>query len=128
MNEQCSVQDFGAGELVLNDHDMNRRLSQLCSSKGIVAQWLSAYKTEHCHVTAIAWMVMPFMLRFCTLSWRRIRPKTGRAVIYTAGLEALHSARRITWGTRYVLGLWFTCNPEQATRGCLPVKRESLGT
>ena len=41
-----------------------------------------------------------------------IEPRGGRLLTFTGGLENLHGVRRVTAGTRYVIGMWFTCHEE----------------
>ena len=41
-----------------------------------------------------------------------IEPRGGRLVHFTGGLENLHHLRKVTAGTRYVIGMWFTCHAE----------------
>jgi len=42
-----------------------------------------------------------------------VEPRAGRLLHFTGGLENLHRPSRVTAGTRYVLGMWFTCHPER---------------
>ena len=35
-------------------------------------------------------------------------PVAGRLVAFTSGLENFHRAESISWGSRHVLGLWFS--------------------
>mmetsp|Transcript_28238 Transcript_28238/g.62465 ORF Transcript_28238/g.62465 Transcript_28238/m.62465 type:complete len:577 (-) Transcript_28238:12-1742(-) len=57
---------------------------------------------------------------------RRITPIRGRAVFYTGGLESLHSIRPLTWGKRYMLSIWYTCNSNHAVKGLGRYAREKL--
>ena len=44
-----------------------------------------------------------------------VEPKKGRALLFTAGDENLHSVNKlVSFGARYVLSFWFTCNPARA--------------
>jgi hypothetical protein len=45
-----------------------------------------------------------------------VEPRIGRLLHFTGGLENLHRPSRVTAGTRYVLGMWFTCHPEREFR------------
>ena len=42
-----------------------------------------------------------------------IMPKAGRLVLFTGGLENLHTVHRVTNGTRYVLAMWFSCSRDE---------------
>ena len=41
-----------------------------------------------------------------------VQPRAGRLVYFTGGLENLHRLREVSAGTRYVIGMWFTCHAE----------------
>lgn len=41
-----------------------------------------------------------------------VEPLAGRLIHFTGGLENLHQPRRVTAGTRYVIGMWFTCRAD----------------
>ena len=41
-----------------------------------------------------------------------VEPRGGRLLAFTGGLENLHQVRKVTRGTRYVIGMWFTCHRE----------------
>ena len=41
-----------------------------------------------------------------------VEPRGGRLLTFTGGLENLHGVRKVTAGTRYVIGMWFTCHEE----------------
>ena len=41
-----------------------------------------------------------------------VQPRGGRLLGFTGGLENLHHGRRVTNGTRYLIGFWFTCHAE----------------
>ena len=51
--------------------------------------------------------------------WRRrwaqdahvVEPKRGRLVVFSAGRENLHLVREVSRGTRWVMSMWFTCDP-----------------
>lgn len=45
---------------------------------------------------------------------RLIQPLSGRLVAFTSGLENLHRVQPMTWGSRYVLAMWFTCSAKHA--------------
>ena len=68
-----------------------------------------------------------------------VEPRAGRLVYFTGGLENLHRLREVTAGTRYVIGMWFTCHAEleyrdeddsdiQQTSASETPGRENLGT
>lgn len=42
-----------------------------------------------------------------------VQPRTGRAVIFTAGHENTHLVERLQSGQRFVLSFWFTCDPKR---------------
>lgn len=41
---------------------------------------------------------------------RVVPPLAGRLVAFSSGLENLHRVAPMTWGSRYVLAMWFTCS------------------
>ena len=41
-----------------------------------------------------------------------VTPMGGRLLMFTGGLENPHHAQKVTHGTRYVMGWWFTCHHE----------------
>ena len=45
-----------------------------------------------------------------------VEPRAGRLVTFTGGLENAHHGRRVTNGTRFVVGFWFTCHLQMAYR------------
>lgn len=44
----------------------------------------------------------------------QVQPKPGLLVAFSSGLENVHRVRRLTRGQRFVLALWFTCDPSRA--------------
>lgn len=48
-----------------------------------------------------------------------VHPRAGRLVAFSAGGENLHAVRLVTGGTRYVLSMWFTCDPSREFRAFL---------
>jgi hypothetical protein len=42
-----------------------------------------------------------------------VEPAAGRLVIFSSGQENLHQVRQVHRGTRYVMSMWFTCNPDR---------------
>jgi hypothetical protein len=51
-----------------------------------------------------------------------VEPRAGRLLHFTGGLENLHRPSLVTAGTRYVLGMWFTCHPEREYRDQGPLR------
>lgn len=45
---------------------------------------------------------------------RVVRPQTGRLAAFSSGLENLHRVAPMTWGSRYVLSMWFTCSKDHS--------------
>lgn len=43
-----------------------------------------------------------------------VHPKPGLLVAFSSGLENVHRVRRLKCGQRFVLALWFTCDPSRA--------------
>ncbi|KAL1504025.1 hypothetical protein AB1Y20_010439 [Prymnesium parvum] len=41
-----------------------------------------------------------------------VEPRKGRLLTFTGGLENVHRITKVTRGTRYVIGMWFTCHEE----------------
>ena len=39
-----------------------------------------------------------------------VEPRAGRLLVFTGGLENPHHAQKVSRGTRYVMGWWFTCH------------------
>lgn len=46
-----------------------------------------------------------------TLHSLTVAPRAGRLVSFSSGAENLHQGQRVHTGARYVLSLWFTCDP-----------------
>ena len=40
-----------------------------------------------------------------------VEPRKGRLVMFTSGNENIHRVRKVLSGTRLVMSMWFTCNP-----------------
>mmetsp|Transcript_70359 Transcript_70359/g.128906 ORF Transcript_70359/g.128906 Transcript_70359/m.128906 type:complete len:429 (+) Transcript_70359:93-1379(+) len=60
---------------------------------------------------------------------RLIQPLAGRLIFFTSGLENLHRVLPMTWGSRYVLSMWFTCSAKHAHQRLGPqtAEAETLG-
>jgi hypothetical protein len=39
-----------------------------------------------------------------------VEPVAGRVAIFSSGAENPHRVERVTWGQRFVLAFWFTCD------------------
>lgn len=48
---------------------------------------------------------------------RLVAPSSGRLVVFTAGLENLHSAVPMSWGSRHFIGMWFRVSSNGQTDG-----------
>jgi len=45
---------------------------------------------------------------------RVVRPVGGRLLAFSSGLENLHKVIPMSWGSRYVLAIWYTCSERHA--------------
>ncbi|CAK4726278.1 hypothetical protein LEN26_015056 [Aphanomyces euteiches] len=42
-----------------------------------------------------------------------VEPARGRLMMFTSGMENLHEVRRVETGARYLMSMWFTCDPRK---------------
>jgi|EP01046_Picozoa_sp_COSAG06_P002308 hypothetical protein len=42
-----------------------------------------------------------------------VHPRAGRLATFTSGDENLHHARKVETGVRFVMSMWFTCDPDK---------------
>ena len=42
-----------------------------------------------------------------------VQPGAGRLVMFSSGRENVHQVRPVRTGTRYVMSMWFTCDPDR---------------
>jgi Rps23 Pro-64 3,4-dihydroxylase Tpa1-like proline 4-hydroxylase len=44
---------------------------------------------------------------------QEIEPARGRLVMFTSGKENFHQVRKVKNGTRYLMSMWFSCDPKK---------------